>query len=297
MDDEDLPRLAEILSEYGNLIFICLLAIVVTFGGSEPVKPLWGRSMFQNIALATSVVLAVIFVIIFVVVEAVYKINPVGDFLTTGLTVFLLRWVLLWTDMLRDSRGAKVLRLVDAIKDVKQIRLGRSSHPSRRGETELVIRKGVRKAFGDQYWRGKQKSAEKIEAVDTWKVQLEEECMHMDRLGELGTPAYLKSNLYNIRDIYKRFYDIIIDAEGLSSQIPIDYQPFLSKFGGVPITAFAAQVEAVDNSQLGAVARRVAADAAYYITRPDGKARTQDQVACINQCLDTAVDNYLSRTP
>ena len=167
----------------------------------------------------------------------------------------------------------------------------------RNGEKELVIRRGARTASGTTYWRGVEEEVRVISADENrgsskiYLVRLVERELHSSHLDEIGTCDFKRSlDVEGPDGLYKKIYELVMTCDSQSSELLVDYSSFLTRFeGGVAAdTAPAMRVGATSNTVLGDVARRVAADACYYVFHDGAELRTGNHVKCINECIEHA---------
>lgn len=73
-----------------------------------------------------------------------------------------------------------------------------------------------------------------------------------------------------------------------------NFDPFFSRWSGLPVEWVAQSVGAIDQRPIGYVARRVAADAIVYIKSKGKTAKTIEQVKVMNACLERALAAHLT---
>lgn len=193
-----------------------------------------------------------------------------------------------------NTRSGRLFRVARSLRYLKMLRLGPSTHSTRLGEKELVLRSGIHRInSAEKYWRGIPVVIIFQQSVETWEIHLLEPKLHAALLDIFGTIEYGSQDPHNLDDAYKRIYTAVMGTGPVCEHLKVDYAPFFSQFRPVPVTSFSRRLEATEESELGQIARRVAADAVLYVKDPDARFRTQQHVTCINECLENALQSYM----
>ena len=278
-------------SDVGSLL---LLSLCIVIGGIDPVMTIWGRSLLHNILLAICMSLSAIYSIGRLIYEGYTVETGPREFLAVSV-VYTARWMWLFSGVVRpNARGSKIMRVCRELRHLQSVRLGTSTNASRYGSSEIVLRRGVRHVHASPkeiYWRGIERYCKLHPTIEVWEVQLEEAQFHSSLLDVMGTTEYRRAD--NLDETFKVFYDVVMTCDSQNPQLRVDYQPFLDQFDPVIVTRQAQRVGATDTSPLGGIARRVAADAMYFISKKDGECRTRKHVEVINMCLEKAVRTYV----
>lgn len=292
---DNTPGIVTFLANWGDLLFFIFFALHICLGGVLPRRRLWGSSLIRRIALVTVIVSAIVFFTIRLILEGIYQTAPLRGLFATGVVAFIASWVWNWNFLHYGQRASRLFEIALALREIRTFRYGNSSDELRKSKgLELVVRRGARKAKGDPYWRGFiEGEPEFLEACRAYIIHLVEVGLHQDKLSAFGDPAYLRSHSFNTTNQYKRIYDVIMTVEVSNAVLKVPFENFIDKFNAssISIAGLATEAEATGESNLAKVARRVAADAVGYVSNPFfKKPRTKEHVACINECIDAAVE-------
>ena len=282
---------------WSDVISLVLLGFNILVGGIDPARHLWGRSIFRNVLICTSLSASIAFTVLRFAYEGLNK-NPGPREFLAGSVIYSARWIWLWISISRkDTRGGRMYHVGQALKHLYTLRLGKSTHDSdmRKGKQELVLRCGARHipSKEPEYWRGYNLIEPVLHhSVQTWEVHLLERNLHAEQLDALGTIEYRRKEPFATDDVYKRFYDLVMTTHMTTEDIIVDFSPFTDEYKPVGITRRAERMGATDPTDLGGVARRIAADATLYISRKRADFRAPKQVRLLNSCLKQAAKEY-----
>ncbi|KAI0563126.1 hypothetical protein FGB62_45g136 [Gracilaria domingensis] len=290
----------EHLAVWADVVSFLLLCIAILIqGGIDPRRTVWGRSPIRNAFIILFMSLNIIFSIARFIAEGVLVETGPREFLLISV-IYSARWLWLFAAITKsDSRAARAFSVARELRKLKTIRFGTSSNRARkgRGRKELVIRRGARVVSGNTYWRGVEEYVKYNEPKSTYKVRLVEKELHAGQLDEIGTVDFKRRLETESSDaLYRKIYDLVMTVD--NNQLDVDYSAFNAMYEPVrAVTSRLAQrVGATDESGIGNVARRVAADACYYIWKPGAELRTAKQVSLINQCVESCASRFLGVT-
>ncbi|KAI0563222.1 hypothetical protein FGB62_44g12 [Gracilaria domingensis] len=280
-------------ADVASLLLLCVA--IVVHGGIDPRRRVWGRSPIRNALNMFFMTLNIVFSAGRLIAEGVLVETGPREFLLLAV-IYSARWLWLYAAITKfDSRAARAFKVAQELRRLKTVRLGRSTSETRRGERELVIRRGARTANGKSYWRGIEEYVKQSDQNNAYKVRLVERELHAGKLDEIGTVEFRRKLGPDQTDnLYRKFYDLVMTVETSNRELVLDFSAFLERHRGVPETSRLPQrVGATEASELGNVARRVAADACFYILNSAGELRTAEQVDLINETIENAAIRYM----
>lgn len=261
-----------------------LLALLLLSGGVTPKSLIWGRSFLQNLLFYTALVASILFTVARVVLEGLWREPGPREFMVISI-IYTVRWILLRARMtIPGTQQEKLLRVARAMRELRTVRRGPSTHRDRKGVNEIVVRRGV-KAVGrsaELYWRGVEEEAVKLPG-DEWRVRLKEARMYSPELDAWGTVDYFDDGL-NRDDIIGKIFSLVRAAVGPGTVS--DFSEFFKKYDGLEARQTNFRTGREDVSDIAKIARKIAADGMYFVSFPQADFRTREQVSALNQCIE-----------
>lgn len=283
-----------VFSVWADAISFTLGGVLLVVGGLAPRRPLWATDTRNRICCLLIVVIYV-WNIFRYVYEAVKEKPGPREFMLLTIT-YASKWIALYVKLaIRDTEAKRLYETGRCLRHVKMLQVGVSTSVDRKGEMEVVIRRGVLQAKGKYYWRGTEESVKKFEGPDgirIWKVLLQQSRLYGTKLNAWGTVSYLNGGA-DLEDVYKTVYKLILKTDRKNLE---NYKEFLEKWGYLPPDTLAESVGAIAMADIGHAARRVAADALYYISKKqNARLRARNQIAMINACIDQAANDEIKK--
>ena len=303
--ESGLERFSRNFETWADGISILLLAIAYAALDLSPKRYLWFS--VRRFLLQVAVLVTLTFWSTFrFITEGIYDTAGPREFWAVTV-VYISRWLWLAAEGIRPGRGRKWLKAVRELKTLKRLRLGESTSAKREGDTEIVIRKAVKKVSRryrtkeNSYWRGYEVKVESVQVGCKtgvrWLVHLNDENHLLEDLEALLNGSQWDDNTGNAKGaLHKGVYDVVLASFPRNLKDAVDdawCEPFKSRWKPLPREYLARQVGALDESLTDQIARRVAADAVYYVFHEDGEYRLPAQIGKINSILEERAQVFL----
>lgn len=276
---------ADWFAAWADIPSALLLALLLLSGGVTPKRLVWGRSFLRNLLFYSVLVISTLFNITRIVLEGLWRSPGPREFMTVSI-IYTVRWTLLRARMtIPGTQQEKLLRVACALRELRTLRRGASTHVSRKGDDEVVIRRGVKavRRNAKLYWRGVEEEVVRMVPSGVWKVHLMEARMYSPELDAWGVVDYFEDGL-DREQICSKIFFLVRSAVG--RETASDFSAFFEKYDGLEARQASFMFARDDCSDMGKIARKIAADAVYFVLFPNADFRTKDQVSMVNRCIE-----------